>query len=129
MLLLDTGCPRFAAFLFFLNLFCLEKSSYLKKEKDFKVLSLWFHGPTHQKSEVSFSNHFDFTEKWFRFESRCTHQVCTENGEVLKTVIYLLPVILVCKIMGKHLKAVILSSNTQISKTCYSLLKNCYSLS
>ena len=47
--------------------------------------------------------------------------------EVLKTVICLLPVILVWKIMGKYLKAVtnvkpvIFSSNTQISKTCYSL--------
>ena len=56
-------------------------------------------------------------------------------GEVLKTVICLLPVILVWKIMGKYLKAVtnvkpvIFSSNTQISKTCYSLLKTCYSLS
>ena len=55
--------------------------------------------------------------------------------EVLKTVISLFPVILVWKIMGKYLKAVtnvkpvIFLQTTQISKTCYSLLKTCYSLS
>ena len=51
------------------------------------------------------------------------------------SVICLLPVILVWKIMGKYLKAVtnvkpvIFLQTTQISKTCYSLLKTCYSLS